>query len=143
MRAAVLYEVKTPLKAEDLEVLDIHPEEVLVKTAASGVCHSDLHIIKGENPFPLPVVLGHEAAGIVEKVGSAVKDLNPGDHAVISFMPQCGQCKYCTIGRPNLCIVAARTGFAGTMQDGTTRLRKGAQEIKQFMGVSSFAEYMV
>ena len=143
MRAAVLYEAKTPLKVEDLEVLDIHPDEVLLKTAASGVCHSDLHIVKGDNPFPLPVVLGHEAAGVVEKVGSAVEGINVGDHAVISFMPQCGQCQYCTVGRPNLCIKAARTGFAGTMLDGTTRLRKGAQEIKQFMGVSSFAESMV
>lgn len=143
MRAAVLYEMKQPLQIEDLDILDIHPEEVLIKTAASGVCHSDLHIIKGDNPYALPVVLGHEAAGVVEKVGSAVSDINPGDHAVISFMPQCGQCKFCTIGKPNLCIVAARSGFAGTMRDGTTRLRKGAQEIKQFMGVASFGEYMV
>lgn len=143
MRAAVLYEVKAPLKVEELEVTDLHPEEVLVKTAASGVCHSDLHIIKGDNPYPLPVVLGHEAAGIVEKVGSGVRDINPGDHCVISFMPQCGQCPYCTIGRPNLCIVAARSGFSGVMPDGTSRLRKGAQEIKQFMDVASFGEYMV
>jgi S-(hydroxymethyl)glutathione dehydrogenase/alcohol dehydrogenase len=114
---------------------------VLVRTAASGVCHSDYHIVKGEWTPPLPMVLGHEAAGVVEAVGPGVTSPRVGDHVIISFRPQCGQCFYCTIGRPVLCN--GHRAAQGAMFDGTTRLHKGDRRINHMTGVSSFAEYMV
>src|SRR5207237_636248 len=92
MKAAVLYEYQKPLVVEEVELDDPKAGEVLVRTAASGVCHSDYHIVKGEWTPPLPMVLGHEAAGVVEAVGPGVTSPRVGDHVIISFRPQCGQC---------------------------------------------------
>jgi len=141
MKAAVLYETKKPLVVEEIDVEDPKEGEVMVRTAAAGVCHSDLHFIEGLWPFPLPAVLGHEASGIVEKVGEGITHVQPGDHAVLSFIPSCGTCYYCTIGRPVLC--SEGRGRGGVMKDGTTRLKKGGQDLRQFGGVAAFAEYMV
>ena len=143
MKAAVLYQRETPLQIEDVEVLDPKQGEVLVRLGASGVCHSDLHVLHGQIPSPMPIILGHEAAGTVERVGQGVRLVKPGDHVVLSFMPSCGVCRYCSAGRPHLCEVGARSTAAGTMFDGTTRFRKGDQEIKHFGGVASFGEYTV
>ena len=141
MKAAVLYEKNQPLKVEELTLDSPRHGEALVKLAASGVCHSDLHYIKGDREHPMPVVLGHEGSGIVEEVGPDVTYAKPGDHVVLSFVPTCGRCSYCVSGRYNLCNVRYQMG--GGLVDGTKRLRKGNQEIHHFNGVSTFAEYTV
>ncbi len=141
MKAAVLYEEFQPLVVEDLDLEGPRSGEVLVKLAASGVCHSDLHYIKGAREHPMPVVLGHEGAGTVEEVGPNVTYARPGDHVVLSFVPTCGRCSYCVKGRHNLC--EARYGLRGSMPDGTRRLRKGDQEIYHFNGLSTFGERAV
>ena len=141
MKAAVLYENFQPLVVENLELEGPKDHEVLIKLTASGVCHSDLHYIKGDREHPMPVVLGHEGAGVVEETGSGVSYVQTGDHVVLSFVPTCGQCNYCVRGRQNLCD--ARYQLRGKMLDGTTRLRSGSQEIHHFNGLSTFGEYAV
>ena len=141
MKAAVLYEEFQPLVVEELDLEGPRSGEVLVKLAASGVCHSDLHYIKGVREHPMPVVLGHEGAGTVEEVGPNVTYARPGDHVVLSFVPTCGRCSYCVNGRHNLC--EARYGLRGSLPDGTRRLRKGDQEIYHFNGLSTFGERAV
>ena len=141
MKAAVLYEPFTPLVVEELDLESPRAGEVLVKLAASGVCHSDLHYIKGDREHPMPVVLGHEGSGVVEEIGPGVSYAKPGDPVVLSFVPSCGRCRYCLKGRQNLC--QARYGLRGSLLDGTRRLRKGHQEISHFNGLSTFGEYAV
>ena len=119
MRAAVLYEAGTPLVVEDVELGAPRVGEVLVRIAATGVCHSDLHYIKGDLSGPLPIVLGHEAAGIVEGLGPGVDSVKVGDHVVLLFAPACGHCRYCASGRPHLCEMRFRV--RGKMPDGTSR----------------------
>ena len=103
--AAVLYETKKPLRIEDVELLEPGPHEVQVRWAANGVCHSDFHIMNGDVPHPLPVVLGHEAAGVVERVGPGVETVRPGDHVCSSYIPSCGRCGYCIGGQPTMCAL--------------------------------------
>ena len=141
MKAAVLYEKFQPLAVEELELESPRQREVLVKMTASGVCHSDLHYMKGDREHPLPVVLGHEGAGIVEETGPDVSYVQPGDHVVLSFVPTCGRCSFCVKGRQNLC--EARYQLKGNLLDGTSRLRKGQQAIHHFNGLSTFGEYAV
>ena len=141
MKAAVLYDYNTPLVIEDLELDSPKQGEVLVNTGAAGICRSDLHFMKGQARTILPVVLGHEASGIVQAVGEGVATVKPGDHIILSFVPNCGRCGYCTTGRPNLCDLHAST--AGTLFDGTMRLHKGDQRISHFGKVACFAEQMV
>src|SRR2546423_6404814 len=141
MQGAVLYGAHQPLVIEELHLLPPQAGEVRVRFGASGVCHSDLHYIKGDRICPMPVVLGHEGAGVVEEVGPGVTYVKPGDHVIRSLVPACGRCADCVAGRPNLCEV--RYTLNGNLPDGTTRLRKGDQEIKHFASVSSFAEYGV
>ena len=135
--AAVLYQVKQPLVVEDVEVLEPGAHEVLVRWVANGVCHSDLHVITGDYPHPLPVVLGHEAAGVVEQVGAAVESVKPGDHVCSSYIPSCGKCGYCIGGQPTLC--ALRDTPRWFMLDGTSRFRKGGQTLHHFLQVSGYA----
>jgi S-(hydroxymethyl)glutathione dehydrogenase / alcohol dehydrogenase len=141
MRAAVLYEAGTPLVVEDVEIESPKRGEVLVRIAATGVCHSDLHYIKGDLVMPLPVVLGHEAAGVVEEVGEGVESVRLGDHVVLLFAPACGHCRYCDSGRPHLCEMRYRV--RGKMPDGTSRLRTRGRELHHFTCVSSWAELAV
>ena len=141
MKAAVLYEYNTPLVVEDVELDDPKAGEVLIKTGAAGICRSDYHFMKGEARTVLPAVLGHEGAGIVEKVGDGVSTVNPGDHVILSFVPNCGHCYFCTTGRPNLCDLHAST--PGGLFDGTSRLHKSDQSISQFGKVACFAERTV
>ncbi len=145
MRAAVLYEPHTPMTIEDVSLDGPREDEVLVQVRATGACHSDYHVIDGSwhGPgFPLPVILGHEAAGVVEKVGANVRTLAPGDHVILSFAPNCGRCRMCTTGQPHLC--SGMRSPAGTFPDGTRRHHKGEVEINCFgRGMSSFAEYSV
>ena len=104
IRAAVLHEINAPLTIETLELDDPRPDEVLIEVRAAGVCHSDLHYIDGSLPRPLPSVLGHEAAGVVLKVGDKVRSLKPGDHVIPLFCPECGECENCRSGRTNVCL---------------------------------------
>jgi S-(hydroxymethyl)glutathione dehydrogenase/alcohol dehydrogenase len=129
-----------PLELEDVGIDDPGPGEVLVKTAASGICHSDLHVIEGSLPVPPPCILGHEPAGIVEAVGEGVGDFAPGDHVIGCLTSWCGVCKFCTAGRPYLCL----TQFAGRSEGSKSRLTSsGGDPIFQFANLSSFAERML
>ncbi|MGE0680148.1 MAG: Zn-dependent alcohol dehydrogenase [Candidatus Binatia bacterium] len=144
MKAAVFYEHNAPLKIEAIDIDKPKRGEVLVKIAASGVCHSDLSVMNGTLPFPPPpAVLGHEGAGIVQEVGADVSSVGPGDHVILSWRPSCGKCGYCATGRPQLCQTSSMQILQGYLLDGTTRLHKGDLEIRHFTGVASFAEYAV
>jgi S-(hydroxymethyl)glutathione dehydrogenase/alcohol dehydrogenase len=143
MKAALLEKPSQPLEIVDAVIEDPRPGEVLVKLAASGVCHSDYHVVLGEWTSPMPLVLGHEGAGIVEAVGAGVTSVAPGDHVVLSWTPSCGSCRQCLSGRPSLCEVAAETAYASVMLDGTTRIKQGGRDVYSYLGVGSFAEYTV
>ena len=141
MKAAVLYEQNVPLVVDDVDLDDPKEGEVLIKTGAAGICRSDYHFMKGEARMGLPAVLGHEGSGTVERVGPGVSSVKPGDRVILSFVPNCGRCHFCTIGRPNLCeLHSSTTGF---LFDGTTRLHKGDQRICHFGKVACFAERTV
>jgi Zn-dependent alcohol dehydrogenase len=139
--AAVLYEPKKPLVIEEVDVLEPGPHEVLVRWVANGVCHSDLHVMTGDYPHPLPVVLGHEAAGIVERVGASVETVQPGDHVCSSYIPSCGRCGYCINGTPTLCALRDKPRWF--MHDGTPRFRKDGRGLHHFLQVSGYATHAV
>jgi len=140
MKAAVMRAQNAPLSLEEVRIDDPGPGEVLVKTAASGICHSDLHVIEGGLPVPPPCILGHEPAGIVEKVGAGVKDFVPGDHVIGCITQWCGVCKFCTHGRPYLCP----TQYTGRPPGAAARLSgKDGSPLLQFANLSSFAEKML
>jgi len=143
IRAAVLYEPHHPLVIEDLELDAPGPNEVQVRMVATGVCQTDLHPIEGHLRWPLPAVLGHEGAGVVETVGSGVNSLLPGDHVVLIVSPSCGECIYCESGRPYLCSVGAKSAFNGTLISGVKRLHKNEEYINHFFCQSSFAEHAI
>ena len=141
MGAEAPYAKSKPLAIEELELDDPSHGEVLVKIAAAGLCHSDLSVIDGNRPRPTPMVLGHEAAGIVEKLGPAVDDLKLGDHVVMVFVPSCGHCLPCAEGRPALCEPGAAANGAGTLLSGQRRLHRNGTDVHHHLGVSAFAEY--
>ncbi|WP_110648340.1 zinc-dependent alcohol dehydrogenase family protein [Salinicola peritrichatus] len=151
IRAAVIREMEksrpyresVPLAIEEVELDGPGPGEVLVKMRAAGLCHSDLSTINGDRPRPLPMVLGHEAAGEVVEVGEGVVDLVPGDHVVFSFAPSCGTCPSCLSGRAALCSPGAAANTAGHLLGGGMRLHRGDEKIYHHIGVSGFAEYSV
>ncbi len=130
-----------PLEVVDVEQQGPQAGEARVQVKAAGVCHSDWHIINGDWTVPLPMVLGHEAAGVVEEVGAGVTAIKPGDHVIFSFRPQCGRCLYCSMGRSVLCDGhrSARWG----MLDGTYRLRRNEQELGQLARIGTFSERVV
>lgn len=139
IRAAVLRECPGSLKIEDVELVDPGPNEVLVRTVASGLCHSDLHFMQGKYTPPLPIVLGHEAAGVVESVGSAVTYVESGDHVVTCLSVFCGECSYCVTGRPHLCREpSVRVGPADP-----PRIRTVAGGVQQGGQLGAFAEAML
>jgi S-(hydroxymethyl)glutathione dehydrogenase/alcohol dehydrogenase len=139
MKAAVMRAVREPLVIEEIQLATPGPREVLVRTAATGVCHSDRHVLEGSLPNPVPIVLGHEPAGVVEAVGGAVEHVAPGDHVIGCLSAFCGTCEYCVAGRPNLCEGEA------TMRrpDEPPRLAKDGEPIAQFVHLSAFAERML
>jgi S-(hydroxymethyl)glutathione dehydrogenase / alcohol dehydrogenase len=143
MRAVILSEVKQRLRIEDVELDPPKQGEVLVKIGAAGVCHSDFHFMNGDLHIPLPCVLGHEGAGVVEEVGEGVTAVEPGDHVVLLFRPNCGHCEYCSRGRPALCALTAKIRATGMMLDGTSRLHLHGQDLRHHHGVSCFAERSV
>lgn len=141
MKAAVLYQPNTPLQVVEVEQQGPQAGEARVKVMATGLCHSDWHIMNGDWQMPLPMVLGHEAAGQVEEVGPGVSHVQPGDHVIFSFRPQCGRCFYCSSGLSILCD-GHKTPRWG-MLDGTLRLRRDGQEIYQMARIGTFSERVV
>ncbi|MCC4283118.1 MULTISPECIES: zinc-dependent alcohol dehydrogenase family protein [Marinobacter] len=152
IRAAVLetigapqpFDENRPLTIEELELDPPGDHEVLVQIRAAGLCHSDLSVIDGNRPRPVPMALGHEAAGVVKAVGAGVTDLSPGDHVVTVFVPSCGHCSPCAEGRPALCEPAAVANNAGTLVGGEHRLhRADGTPVNHHLGVSAFADHAV
>lgn len=143
MGAALPYAQSKPLAIEDVELDPPGRDEVLVKIEAAGLCHSDLSVINGSRPRPMPMAIGHEAAGVVQKVGEGVDDLAPGDHVVMVFMPSCGHCQPCAQGRPALCEPGAAANGKGELLTGAIRLHEGEETIHHHLGCSAFAEYAV
>jgi alcohol dehydrogenase len=136
------YASSKPLTIEDVELDPPGPGEVLVRIGAAGLCHSDLSVIDGNRPRPVPMALGHEAAGVVEEVGPGVSDLARGDHVVCVFVPSCGHCAPCAEGRPALCEPGAVANGAGTLLSGARRLRRhDGTPVHHHLGVSAFAGY--
>jgi alcohol dehydrogenase len=141
MGAATPYEKSKPLAIQEVELDPPGRGEVLVKMAAAGLCHSDLSVIDGNRPRPTPMVLGHEAAGVVQELGPGVDDLAVGDHVVMVFVPSCGHCLPCAEGRPALCEPGAAANGAGTLLSGARRLHRNGGDVHHHLGVSAFAEY--
>jgi len=143
MGAARPYADSRPLMIETLTLDPPGPGEVLVRIAAAGLCHSDLSVINGDRPRPLPMALGHEAAGVVERLGAGVDDLAVGDHVVMVFMPSCGHCGPCAEGRPALCEPGAAANGRGELLAGGRRLHADGAPLNHHLGCSAFAERAV
>src|SRR5213595_1377468 len=144
IRAAVLEEFGQPLVVQEVDLAEPRSGEVLVRLAACGVCHTDLYTASGADPSGYtPTVLGHEGAGIVERVGDGVRDVAVGDHVVTLFSPQCRECIHCRDHRTNLCLAIREQQNQGYLPDGTTRLSRDGEPIRHFMGTSTFAEHTV
>jgi S-(hydroxymethyl)glutathione dehydrogenase/alcohol dehydrogenase len=144
VRAAVLEGPGGRVEIAEVGLAPPRTGEVEVEIAAAGVCGSDLHVVRGEWDVPVPVVLGHEGAGVVTEVGPGVDDLAPGDHVVLSWVPQCGRCRQCLLGRPWQCeLVAEVVGPQGVLHDGTSRWSRDGEVVHHYLGVSSFAERVV
>lgn len=150
-QAAVLFEMGKPRPYRDskpLEILEVDleepgPGEVLVEVKAAGLCHSDLSAIDGTRPWPLPIVLGHEAAGIVRVVGPGVRNLAEGDHVVFSFVPMCGNCRYCAAGRPHLCERGVQANREGRLLTGGRRFSLKGRPLNHHLGVAAFSQFTV
>ncbi|GIH15452.1 alcohol dehydrogenase catalytic domain-containing protein [Rugosimonospora africana] len=144
MRAAVCSGAGAGLVVEDLTLAGPGPAEVLVRIDAAGICHSDYHYLTGDLACPLPVVPGHEGAGVVEEVGERVSRVRPGDRVCLMWRPRCGHCGFCLTGRSSLCQAGAIHATSGGLLDGTSRLRRAdGQQVHHLLGVSCFAEYAV
>ena len=143
IKAAVLERIGGPLVVREVDLQAPQAGEVLVKIAACGVCHSDWHLVTGETKHPLPAVLGHEGAGVISEVGQGVSSVRVGDHVALNWAPYCGKCFYCTRGKVNLCEAYVGPMWAGTMQDGTTRLSENGNPIFHYCGLACLAEYVV
>ena len=137
------YRESKPLQIEEVELDPPNRGEVLVQIKAVGLCHSDLVAINGERGKPMPIVIGHEAAGIVVELGKGVEEFELGDHVVPTYVASCGHCEMCAVGRPALCEPATVTNAAAVLRDGTTRLHKDGQRIHHHSGIAGFAEYAV
>ena len=151
IRAAVLdavctetpYASSKPLRIDTLDLAPPGKDEVLVKIGAAGLCHSDLSVINGDRPRPMPMALGHEASAVVMETGAGVSDLQPGDHVVVVFMPSCGHCLPCAEGRPALCEPGAAANGAGTLLSGARRISHVGHTVNHHLGCSVFAEHAV
>lgn len=144
MKAVIFRGVGQPVEVTGVTLDPPRAHEVMVKVAAAGVCHSDLHMIRGEWAHPLPVVLGHEGSGTIVEIGPGVTGLAVGDHVVLSWVAPCGECRHCRAGHEARCEVAANiVGPGGVLLDGTSRLHVDGGQAFHYLGVSSFAEYVV
>src|ERR1043166_4006204 len=144
IRAARLEEFGQPLEVQEVDLAEPKAGECLVRLVACGVCHTDLYTASGADPSGYsPTVLGHEGAGVVERVGDGVTSVTPGDHVVTLFSPQCGECIHCKSPKTNLCLAIRDMQGKGYLPDGSARLSRGGEPIRHFMGTSTFAEYTV
>ena len=144
MKAVVFRDAQTPLEVADVDLAGPGPGEVRVKIAAAGVCHSDLHVKRGEWDAPAPLVMGHEGSGVVVELGEGVTSLAVGDHVVLSWVPPCGECRYCRSGHEARCQkVATQVAPEGVLFDGTSRLSYRGETLHHYLGVSSFAEEVI
>ena len=151
IRAAVLresglprpYSSSRPLSIEEVDLEAPREGEVLIQIKAVGLCHSDLVAISGERGKPMPIVIGHEAAGVIVEIGKNVNDFKVGNHVVPSYVASCGKCDMCKNGRPALCEPATISNAKAVLLDGTTRLKKDGKIIHHHSGVAGFAEYAV
>jgi S-(hydroxymethyl)glutathione dehydrogenase/alcohol dehydrogenase len=143
-RAAVLHAANTPMSIETVTLAALKPTDVLVRIRAAGLCHTDLEVIEGSLRYPLPIVLGHEAAGVVEQVGPAARGIKKGDHVVLSWNPHCGHCFYCDRDAPILCERYLGEGPKALPFDGESRIRLAdGRPLQQLMFLGSFAEYCI
>ena len=142
-RAAILHRPNRPLAVETVELGPLKPGDALVRIRAAGLCHTDLEVIEGQLAYPMPIVLGHEAAGTIEEVGPGVDGLRPGDPVVLSWNPHCGHCFYCDQDQPILCESYLRLGSQAVQFDGTTRLSLAGAPVHHLMFLGAFAEYCV
>ncbi|KFO37131.1 Alcohol dehydrogenase E chain [Fukomys damarensis] len=142
-KAAVLWEINKPFSIEEVEVAPPKAHEVRIKMVAGGICRSDDHVVTGHLEFPLPIILGHEAAGIVESIGEGVTSVKPGDKVIPLFTPQCGKCRNCKHPESNFCLKNDLAQPQGTLLDGTTRFTCRGKPIHHFLGTSTFSQYTV
>src|SRR5438445_8326558 len=143
-RAAVLHAVQTPMSIETITASELKPNDVLVRIRAAGLCHTDLEVIEGSLRYPLPIVLGHEAAGVVEQVGTSARGVKAGDHVVLSWNPHCGHCFYCDRDSPILCEEYLGKGPQALAFDGESRaMLADRRELQQLMFLGSFGEYCI
>jgi NDMA-dependent alcohol dehydrogenase len=142
-KAAVLWEIGQPWSVEEIDLDPPGPGEVLVKLAASGMCHSDEHLVTGDLPFELPIIGGHEGAGVVQEVGPGVSWLAPGDHVVFGFIPSCGRCPSCSTGHQNLCDLGALMGLGKQIADGTSRHHAQGKDVGLMCLLGTFAYHTV
>lgn len=143
-RAAVAWEAGRDLEITEVDVEGPKAGEVLVRIVATGVCHTDAYTLSGVDPEGLfPAILGHEGGGIVEEIGPGVTHVKPGDHVIPLYVPECGECNFCTSGKTNLCQAIRSTQGKGLMPDGTIRFRANGKPIYHYMGTSTFSEYTV
>ncbi len=142
-KAAILWELDSPWSVEEIELDPPGPGEVLVKLAASGMCHSDEHLVTGDLPFGLPIIGGHEGAGVVQQVGAGVCWLAPGDHVVFGFIPSCGRCPSCSTGHQNLCDLGALMGLGMQISDGTSRHHARGKDLGLMCLLGTFAHHTV
>lgn len=142
-RAAILHRPHQPIVVETVELGELQPGDALVRVRAAGLCHTDLEVIEGQLAYPMPIVLGHEAAGTVEAVGAAAGGLRPGDPVVLSWNPHCGHCFYCEQDQPILCETYLRLGAQAVQFDGTARLSLAGAPVHHLMFLGAFAEYCV
>ena len=143
IQAALITAAQQPIRIETLELEPPRAGEVLVQIKACGVCHSDYHLVSGATKHPLPVVPGHEGAGVVAAVGDGVTRIKPGDHVVLNWAPNCGHCFYCLRGRPNLCDTYVGPIWEGVLLDGTPRLSWKGEAVYHFSALAALAEYAV
>ena len=144
MRAVVFTSPDQPVEVLDVDIAPPGPGEVKIKIAGAGVCHSDLHLQRGDWPHPAPLVMGHEGSGVVVEVGAGVTNLAEGDHVVISWVAPCGKCRHCLAGREVRCELAANVVLpGGVLFDGTSRLSRNGAAVHHYLGTSSFAEYAI
>ena len=144
VKAAIAVEAAKPLVVDEIDLEGPKAGEVLVRLAATGVCHTDAYTLSGKDPEGLfPAVLGHEGAGIVEEVGAGVTYVAPGDHVIPLYTPECRQCKFCLSGKTNLCITLREKQGQGLMPDGTSRISFRGTPVHHYMGTSTFAQYTV
>jgi NDMA-dependent alcohol dehydrogenase len=142
-KAAILWETNTPWVVEEIELDPPKAGEVLVKLAASGLCHSDEHLVTGDLPFELPIIGGHEGAGVVQEVGEGVSWLAPGDHVVFGFIPSCGRCMSCSTGHQNLCDLGALMGLGKQVTDGTSRHHARGKDLGLMCMLGTFSHHTV